>query len=271
MLFAQCLGWWLLTLSLGFNSFASTPSQPSSATPAQNSADELAARALTEAFFKTWAAKDLDGFLRLWSAKSPELEPRRKSMQELFNSSEKIELRGLTIQAVKIEGDKARVLVEAEAHVIEAKTGKEKAGFGKTLRTLALVKEDGVWRVANEQSAFDELALSLATAADEQERARLLAANADLPVKGLLEALLAQSRQLRFGGKMREAETLLMAAQAEAEKSGEQRMLVLTWLNLGEYFVSRDDFDHALEVFQRALALAETLGGKAEIAGALRS
>src|SRR5262245_43917998 len=123
----------------------------------QHSADETALRALAEAYFHTWAAKDLDGFLRLWSDKSTELEARRKGAQELFAGSEKIELRNLTIRAVKVEGANARVRVETDARVTEVGIGKEKAGYGKTLRTLECVKEGGHWKVRGEASTYDEI------------------------------------------------------------------------------------------------------------------
>jgi len=84
---------------------------------------------MAEAFFHPQAAKDLDGFLRLWSDKSTELEARRKGSQELFAGSEKTELRNLTIRAVKVEGANARVPAETDARVTEAGTGKEKAGL----------------------------------------------------------------------------------------------------------------------------------------------
>src|SRR5262245_14917246 len=261
-----------LALSLHFISPAFAQSPPATSAPAaQQPADETALRALTESFFHIWAAKDMEGFLRLWSATSTDFETRRKSTMELFASVEKIELRSLTILAVKVEGDNARVRVEAEVQVIEVKTGKEKPGYGKMLRTLGMVRQDGVWKVTSERSAYDELALDIASAANDEERARLLAANADFPAKALVEALLARSRQFRFTGKLNDAETLLKVAQAHAEKFGEQRMLVITWLNYGEYFVSFDNYDRALEQYQKALTLAETLGTNVEMAGALRS
>src|SRR5262245_24345420 len=143
MSFALRVSLCLLALSLNFINPALAQSQSaSSALETRHSADETALRALAEAFFHAWAAKDLDGFLRLWSDKSAELEARRKSAQELFAGSEKIELRNLTIRAVKVEGANARVRVETDARVTEAGTGKEKAGYGKTLRTLECVKEE---------------------------------------------------------------------------------------------------------------------------------
>jgi hypothetical protein len=166
----------LLALSLNFiNSALAQPQSVSSAPAPQHSSDENALRALAEAFFHAWAAKDLDDFLRLWSDKSTELEARRKGSQELFTGSEKIELRSLTIRAVKVEGANARVRVETDARVTEAGTGKEKAGYGKTLRTLECVKEAGHWKVRGEVSTYDEIGAALAAAKSDQERAALLA------------------------------------------------------------------------------------------------
>src|SRR5262245_40089641 len=146
MSFAFRVSFCFLALSFNFVSPALAKSQPAHSNPAaQHLDDEASLRALAEAFYGAWAAKDLEGFLRLWSAQSPELEARRKETQELFAGSERIELRGLAIRAVKIDGDQALMRVGADALVIEAGTGKEKAGYGKMPRTLECVKEAGRW------------------------------------------------------------------------------------------------------------------------------
>jgi hypothetical protein len=113
-----------LALSFNFVGLALSQAPPAPSTQAaKHSDDESSLRALAETFWGAWAARDLDGFLRLWSAQSPELEARRKETQELFAGSERIELRGQAIRAVKMDGDKARVRLEADALVIEAGTG----------------------------------------------------------------------------------------------------------------------------------------------------
>src|SRR5262245_57031850 len=114
------LGCWFLALSLRVGRPVFAMPQPALlVSVAQSSAAEAALRALAETFFNTWAAKDLDEFLRLWSAKAPELEARRKATQALFASGDKIELRGLTIRSVKLDGDKAQLRVEADVQMIE--------------------------------------------------------------------------------------------------------------------------------------------------------
>src|SRR5215468_10988107 len=126
------LGWWLLALSLSLNIPVSASDQPEpSVSTTQNSSDETALRTLTEAYYKTWAAKELDGFLNLWSAKSPEIEARRKSTQDFFANSERIEVRGLLFRRFVVDGEKANLRVEVNVTVIDAKSKKEREGYGK--------------------------------------------------------------------------------------------------------------------------------------------
>ena len=55
-----------------------------------------------------------------------------------------------------ITTDKARVRVEADLQVIEAKTGSEKSGCGKQLRTVDCVREVDGWKVVEDVSKYDE-------------------------------------------------------------------------------------------------------------------
>jgi CHAT domain-containing protein len=169
MSFRTRFGWWLLALSLSCHGHTFALIQPASAAPTvRQSADETALRALAEAFYKTWAAKDLDGYLRWWSARSPELEARKKVAAELFAASEKIELKSLTVRQIKFDGEKARVHVATNVQVIEAKTGKEQSGYGEMLRTLECVWEADRWKVVAEMATHDELAAALLTIKTDQ-------------------------------------------------------------------------------------------------------
>lgn len=276
MSYAPRLGLWLLALSLSFNLPVialshSAPSASIGASAMQNSTDEAAVRALAEAFFKTWAAKDLGGHLRLWSVKASELEARREATRELFAGSARIELRSLTIRAVKINGDRASVSVEVDAQVTDAKTGKEKAGFGKTLRALACVKEAGDWKVWREASAFDELAAALAAAESDQRRAALLAEEKELTTAELARALGAQADRFFNQGDYPRALAVYRLAQSIAEQIDAKPEIVRALRNIGNIHYSQGDYAQALEVFRKGLGLSETLGDKAAIARALGS
>ena len=63
---------------------SSVLAQDESRTQPTATSDDAALRALVEEFFGSYAKKDLDGFLRLWSAKSPELATRREAIQKFF-------------------------------------------------------------------------------------------------------------------------------------------------------------------------------------------
>jgi CHAT domain-containing protein len=258
-----------LALSFNFVSLALAQSRPAPSTPAaKHSDDESSLRALAEAFFGGWAARDLDGFLRLWSAQSPELEARRKKTQELFAGSERIELRGLAIRAVKVDGGQARVRLEADALVIEAGTGKEKAGYGKMMRTLHCVKEAGAWKVWREASAYDELAAALAAAKSDQEREALLAEEKDLARGELVQALNAKARRQE---SYPEALAIFRLAQRVGEQVGDQLALSNTLMGIGYVHSSQGEYAKALEHFQKSMAMLESQDNKAGVSRALNN
>ena len=220
MSFAFRVSWSSLTLSLLLICPALAQSQSSS--PA---AEEAAVRAVAEKYFALYAGKDLEGLMSLWSAKSPELAADRKSVAELFASSEKITLISFAVRQLRVMGDKARVRVEADVQVIEAQTGKEKPRFGKLLRTLECVKESGNWKVWQEASTFDELAAALAAVKSEPERAALLAKmlteEKELVNSELVGALGNQGDHFYEQGDYPQALALHRLAQGLAEQTGD--------------------------------------------------
>src|SRR5262245_15192171 len=262
----------LLALSPNLTNPALAQSQSaSSALVTQHSADETALCALAEAFFHAWAAKDLEGFLSLWCEKSTELEARRKSAEELFAGGEKIELRNLTIRAVKVEGDNARVRVETDARMTVAGTGKEKAEYGKTLRTLECVKEESHWKVRGEASTYDEIAAALAAAKSDQERAALLAEEKEFATAELARALIDQGNRFYSQGEHTQAMAILRLAQSVAEKIGARAEIARATHSIGNVHMSQGDYAQALERYRQGMAIYEALDDKAGIAGVLNN
>ena len=258
---------WLIALSLSFNILP--PATRASAV--QISADETVLRSIVENFFNSWAAKDLEGFLRLWSAESPELEARRKETQELFAGSERIELRGLTIRAVKMAGVQARVRVDINVRMIEAGTGKEKAGYGKTPRTLECVKEAGHWRVRREVSTFDEIASALAAAVSEQQRTALLAEEGELAPAGLTRALINQGNRFFERGDYPQALAIHRLAQGMAERHGDREGIARAQNSIGNVHWAQGDYAQALDYFRKSLALSDALGNQTGVSNTLRN
>ena len=66
---------------------------------AQNNASEAETtlRRIVDELFATYAREDIEGYLKHWSAKSPDLTARRKELQDLFTANDKIEVKSLSI------------------------------------------------------------------------------------------------------------------------------------------------------------------------------
>src|SRR5262245_47987174 len=239
------------------------------ATAAQYSADETALRALAEACYGAWAAKDLDAFLRLWSAESPEFEARRKQTQKLFADSERIEVRSLTIRAVKMDGGQARVRLEADVRVTESGAGKEKAGYGKTLRTLECVKEADRWKVRREVSTYDEIAMALAAAETEQQRIVLLAEERELVSPELVRALLFPHHHFKTQAEYSKALAIYSLAHSIAKQLGDRQGIALAQDYIGSAHFWLGDDTQGFEYLKKSLAGYEALGDQIQVSGRL--
>jgi CHAT domain-containing protein len=232
----------------------------------KSSADEAPLRALVDRFFAAYAKKDLDSFMQLWSAKSPEVDSRRKAMGEVFGANGKIELINLSVRNVAIDGEKARVRVIAEISAVDAKTGKAAVGFGKMNRAFQLVKEDGVWKVWSESSAEDDLVAAALAAKSEAERASLLAAEKELVTVELRKALIVQGRRLDQRGDYAQALILYQLAQTVAEKIGDQAGIVSSLIRIGTVYRMQGNFNSSMDYLQKVLPLARDSQDKSAMA-----
>jgi len=239
--------------------------------PASDSgADEAALRALVQDFYAGYAKKDLDGFLRLWSARAPELAARRHTMQKLFADHEKIEIKDLVIRKMAIEGEKAKLRVEVEMSALEVKTGKPAASLGKMIRALEAVKEEGAWKVWREAPAEDDLANALTLLKTDDERSALLTEEKELVTERLVREMIRQGSSLSSQGNYPEALARFRLAQNIAEQIGDKAGIASALTNIGNVHYQRSNYAQALEHYQRSLTLSEEIEDKTGIASALR-
>lgn len=238
-------------------------------TRSTTASDDAALRALVEEFYGSYAKKDLDGFLRLWSAKSPEFAARRETTRKLFTGLEKIEVKGVVIRKIAVEGEKAKLRVELEMDAIEVKTGKPAAGFGKMIRSWEAVKEEGIWKVWHETSAEEDLAAALQLLKTDDERSALLTAEKELVTEGLVRELNRQGNSLRVQGNYPEALARFRLMQNIAEQIGDKADIGRALNNMGFVYFLQSDFTLALEHCQKSLAIFEAIGNKPGAANAL--
>jgi CHAT domain-containing protein/Tfp pilus assembly protein PilF len=233
--------------------------------------EEAALRTLAGEFYAAYARKDMDGLLRLWSAKSPELASRRTVMQKFFAEHEKIELKGLAIRKVTIDGWKANLRVDVEMSAIENKTGKPAAGFGPMNRSLHCAMEEEKWKVWREESAAVDLAAILIATKTAQERATLLAEEKGLASVELRKALIGQGDQLRFQGRYPQALIIYQFAHDIAENIGDRQGIAASLNNAALAYRMQGDYGLAKNYFQRSLHIHQELGNKDGVARSLNN
>ena len=252
----------ILVVALGF--------QPS--THAQkNSADtETALRPVVDELFVAYAREDIEGYVKLWSAKSPHLDARRKALQDLFAANEKIEVKSVAIRNLKEETEKASLRVSVEITALDVKTGKPAQMFGKMNRALDFVREQGQWKIWKEASAEENLAAALVAAKTEDERSVLLAAEKDLMTVALRKALITQAGKLRTEGSYTEALTLYDLTYRIAEQIGDKSGMATALLGIGGVRFNQADYKAALEYYRNGLSLAEAAGDQQLTATLLR-
>ncbi len=254
----RLLGWWLLVLSLTCNVQALVLVQSApAASPVQQSLDEKTLRTLAEAFYRAWAARDLEGYLRLWSAQSADLEANKKTAVEVFTNSIRIALPSLAVRRVVFVGKRAWVRVEIDAQVIDAQTGKERAGYGLTRRTLACAKEADGWKVVRELVSFD--AIAEAVVAEQDDEARSATLESLDSQSDLAQTLNRLGRLYQRRGKSELALSSFQRARDLSEAAANKSQLGISLQRIGEVRQSMGQYDQALNSYQQSLALAEAI------------
>jgi len=234
-----------------------------------SAADEAVLRALAQEFYAAYAKKDLDGFLRLWNAKSPEFAARRQTMQKLFADHERIDVKDLAPRKMTVEGERAKLRVEVEMNAIEAKTGKPSAGFGKMIRALQCVKEERTWKVWREAPAEEELAAALIAAKTEQGRAALMSEEKELATAKLALALIRQGNHFSDQAIYAQALTAYRLGQSVAELIGDKDGVANALHGIGRVHSIQGNYGQALEHCQKSLAIFEVLDNKEGMVRAL--
>ena len=236
----------------------------------RSSADVTPLRRVTENLYAAYANEDVEGVLRLWSPKSPDLASCRKKMEELFAAHDSFEVKNLKVQNIKVDGDKANARAAVEISAVDTKSGKPAADLGKMQRALQFVRENGAWKIWRESPAEEELAAGLVSAKTKQQRAALLAKERELVTVKLRQALIAEGDQLKLKGDYPHAVTVYGIAQTVAERIGDKPGIVEALNSLGAVHYQTDQV-LGMEYYQKALELGRSVDDKAGIAQALNN
>lgn len=231
--------------------------------------EEAALRALVQRFYAAYVNKDLEVFLSLWSAKSPELESRKLSMPRLFAEYDNLELKSLQIDKIIVREDTASVTFELDTSAAEAGSRKPAADFGKSRRALHSIKEDRTWKVWREGSLEEHLAAKLIEAKTEQERQALLAAEKELVTVKLRKALITLGRRESYLSNYPAALAIYGIAREVVAQIDDRDGVADVLIGVGTVYERQGDFASALDHFRNASAQYQEAGNQESLAFAL--
>jgi CHAT domain-containing protein len=231
-----------------------------------SSGGDIALRSVVEEFFAAYARKDLDGCMKLWSVKSPDLASRRKAMQEIFAANDKIEVKSLSISKVKVESEKASMRAHIDMSALDVKSGKPAVGFGKMNRAFDFVKEDSQWKIWREAPAEEELAAAFISAKTEGERDALLEGEKDLITPELWKGLIREGKRQYSQSNFKQALRIDELAKFIAEQIGDKEGIAQALNDMAAVQDFQGNYSLALEYFQRSLVLRKALGNKVNMA-----
>jgi CHAT domain-containing protein len=227
--------------------------------------DEAAIRALVDNFFVAYQKGNINDVESLLDAKSPDFTGTKQQLQKVFTENEKIEIKGLAIRKLTLDGVKGAVRVTFEMSAVDKKTKSAAAGFGKMDFILRVVKEDGAWKVWQFMPSAEDMVAALVATQTEQERKALLAANQDLVTVELRKALSVQGTRLFNAAKYSEALAVHQLARDIAEQIGDKPGVLAALRNIGVIHQRQGNYPQSLEYLQKSLPLAEALGDKESI------
>ena len=212
-------------------------------------------------YFLAYAQKDAPKAMDFWSGTSPNLEARRKQMQELFASAGSISVTNLVIRPQDSDAENARLRVSYDLSVTSTAPGSA-ANVSSMVWLLECVKEQGQWKIWNETDLVSALADSLLSAKTQGERAALLAKDKSMEGPALAKEVMRRADALSDQASNEPSLAGWKVAEELATEISDQKDLGRIFRGMGYVHSSMGNFSEALENFRRALAVAQTLGDK---------
>lgn len=238
---------------------------------AQSPDDTTPVKNATRNFLEAYQRKDVDGLLKMWSAKSPDLPAFTAAVKQTFSEVGTIELKNVALRSVTIEGEQSIVRVSAELQATELKSGKPATGSGRINRTLKFVKEDGQLKLWAYEASEEKLARDLMAAKTESEQTALLEAERELQTTELTRSLWKQMESFLKQNDQPQALTALRLTQLVAEKIGDERALANAVNFTAVIHFQRNELARALELFEKHLSFEITVRDQAMTARTLHN
>ena len=225
---------------------------------------------LAQRFFSAQQAEDVDAYLALWSRSAT--RPTAEQLRFVFESGDDV-FTDVTVARANVTGDTARIRVSAMRTRTDARfkkpDGSPRAFMTPLQLALALVREDGEWRIVREGAPVDELAAALIAADDPAVRRQLLEADPELLTSRLTDAISRRADQLVQVTQYKAAQPIYERSLevARAMKNTAAEGQALQNIANSQYF--QRQFSDALKTYELRLTLARETKNDAGAASAL--
>src|SRR5687768_2138181 len=214
-------------------------------------------QSLAERFFAAQQAEDTTAYLALWSRSAA--KPKLEQLQFIFASGDDV-FTEVSVVRAQVASETARVRVTATRSRTDLRM-KSPDGSARTFTTrlqlaLALVREEGEWRIVREGAPSDELAAALIETNDPELRRQLLAAEPELVNARLVDAILQRGDQLAQVARYKAAQNIYERSLEVAQMLKDARAEGQALQNIANSQYFQRNFAEALKVYERRLTLA---------------
>jgi len=247
--------------------------------------DEPAIDALIKSYFAAYAKKDLEGLLKFWSVRSPAIASALEDVQRSLPASE---VSNVSITRLRIAGIKA--VLEATAIFSVSDPLAKVPVMERRVRSFALMKEDGGWKVWRDTQGSQDLSAFLEKGSEwvlsddsiepfavtllnssAAERQRLIEENPKMVTRDLEASLTRKVGPLQVPGSYDRAAALLQFVRSIAERLNDREGITTAEREMGDVYREWGRSDEALRHYQAAIAGFESLGRRGSKAATLVS
>jgi tetratricopeptide (TPR) repeat protein/CHAT domain-containing protein len=266
-------------------SFVLAVTSLSTAAPKQTqSSDEATLTALVTRYFASYSRKDLGAMLVFWSFRSPDIRSGIEEAQLAIAAG--VVASEISVSQIKIADNKAILQASASLESNDPITNSRR--IEKKTRSLALIKENGEWKIwrdadgSQDLSSFlekgsewkassdsiEQFAAALVNAIDA-EREQMLAANKMMVTTELRDALTRRVGPLQMPGNYERAVNLLRLVQKISDQLGDKAGVAGAERQMGDVFREWGRWPDAVKHYLNASALYDALGRRGAKAAAL--
>lgn len=236
----------------------------------QQGTDEALIRKTLEDYYASLVNKDGEAVKALWSQDSPELESHMMERIRAFQAADKVELKALTIDNIRVMGNTAQAEVGAVFSDRHSKGGAVVDHEVKSNQFVTLVKESGGWKLYRVQDASRDFFIQFVKAQTKEARAGLIRDRGRHVTDWMVPILLNASMDVLRERRYEHALELADKAFELAEHLGSEAQIGLCHGHKGAVFLQQSQYARAMGEFLLALPLLRKGGERGAEAETLR-